>query len=175
MLCESERQVVAQYDGLLVSEPHELKEASFSDRIASLAGGQGKYLIAEVDGEPVAHACLWPMGLEKVSHVLRLDMCVHVGHWRQGYGEGLLRSLLAWARSESGAHKIELLVRSENEGAVALYRKLGFVQEGCMKDRVRLRTGRYIDDISMALLFSASDGAGLSVPRTPESQRSPNR
>ena len=157
MLCESERQVVVQYDGLLVSEPDELRESNFSERIASLTGGRGKYLIAEVDGEPVAHGSLWPMGLKKVSHVLRLDMCVHVGHWHRGYGEHLLRSLLSWARSESGAHKVELLVRAENAAAVALYRKLGFNEEGRMKDRVRLRTGRYVDDISMAVPLSSSD------------------
>jgi len=89
--------------------------------------------------------------------VLRLDMCVHVGHWRQGHGERLLRALLAWAGAESGAHKIELLVRSENEPAVALYRKLGFAEEGRLKHRVRLRSGRYIDDITMALFLLPSE------------------
>ncbi len=157
MLCEAERQVAAEHDGRLVSEPDELNPTSFLDRIASLAGGRGKYLVAEIDGKPVAHACLWPMGLRKVSHVLRLDMCVHIGHWRSGYGEALLRSLIAWARANPQAQKIELLVRCENEAAVALYRKLGFLEEGRIKGRVRLRNGRYIDDLSMALLLRPSD------------------
>ena len=157
MLCEAEREVADLHDGLLVSEPDELVESNFHDRIAALANGSGKYLIAELDGQPVGHASLWPMGLKKVSHVLRLDMCVHLGHWRRGYGEMLLRALLDWALHESAARKIELLVRSENAGAVNLYRKLGFVEEGRMKDRVRLRTGRYIDDISMALMLPRGD------------------
>jgi RimJ/RimL family protein N-acetyltransferase len=157
MLCEAEREVVANHDGLLVSEPDELEESNFMERITSLSDGRGKYLIAELDGKVVAHASLWPMGLRKVSHVLRLDMCVHVGHWRKGYGEALLRGLLAWAQASAHARKVELLVRSESSAAVALYRKVGFTEEGRLKDRVRLRSGRFVDDISMALHLGRSD------------------
>jgi RimJ/RimL family protein N-acetyltransferase len=157
MLCQTEREVVASQDGLLVSEPDELQESNFRDRIATLADGRGKYLIAELDGRALAHGSLWPMGLRKVSHVLRLDMCVHLGHWHQGYGEALLRSLLAWAHTTSRARKVELLVRSENVAAVALYRKVGFLEEGRLKERVRLQAGRYVDDISMALMLRRSD------------------
>ncbi len=120
----------------------------------SLPTSCGKYLIAEVGGLPVAHASLWPMGLRSLSHVLRLDMCVHDGHWRQGHGEALLRALLEWAATAANARKIELLVRAENAAAVALYRKLGFVEEGRLRERVRLRSGRFVDDISMGLLLA---------------------
>jgi RimJ/RimL family protein N-acetyltransferase len=157
MLCDAERAVVSAHDGLLVSEPDELAEANFVERIATLAEGRGKYLVAEYAGTAVAHASLWPMGLRKVSHVLRLDMCVHLGHWRRGYGEALLRALLTWAQAESTARKIELLVRSENTAAVSLYRKLGFAEEGRMKERVRLSAGRYVDDLSMAMLLRRSE------------------
>jgi RimJ/RimL family protein N-acetyltransferase len=153
MLCEAERKVVRAHDGLLVSEANELLPASFSERIANLADGRGKYLVAEVGSGLVGHASLWPMGLRKVSHVLRLDMCIHLGFWRQGHGEALLGALLQWAGTESLAHKVELLVRSENLAAISLYRKFGFIEEGRMKNRVRLSNGRFIDDISMAVCF----------------------
>ena len=156
-ICAAERDVVQQFDGMLVSEPDEVSESNFIDRLTAISGGKGKYLVVEEEGDLLAHACLWPMGLKKVSHVLRLDMCVHVGHWRQGHGEHVLRALLAWARQESGGRKVELLVRSENESAVALYRKLGFVEEGRLQQRVRLRTGRYVDDITMALFLAPSE------------------
>ena len=156
-LCAAEREVVTRFDGLLVSEPDEVSESNFIERLTTIAGGKGKYLVVEEGGRPVAHASLWPMGLRKVSHVLRLDMCVHLGHWRKGHGERLLRALLAWARTESIGHKVELLVRSENEPAIALYRKLGFIEEGRLKGRVHLRSGRYIDDITMALFLVPSE------------------
>ncbi|MCX9158635.1 GNAT family N-acetyltransferase [Niveibacterium sp. 24ML] len=152
-LCAAEREVVALFDGMLVSEPDELAESSFLERLAIVANGKGKYLVVEQDGQLLAHACLWPMGLRKVSHVLRLDMCVHTNHWRQGHGKRLMSALLHWARTESGAHKIELLVRAENAAAVALYRNVGFIEEGRLKHRIRLSSGRYIDDITMALFL----------------------
>ena len=108
-LCAAEREVVQQFDGMLVSEPDEVSESNFIDRLTAISGDKGKYLVVEEEGNLVAHACLWPMGLKKVSHVLRLDMCVHVGHWRQGHGAsafcayflpGLAKSRVA-ARSSS--------------------------------------------------------------------------
>jgi len=154
-LCEAERAVVRQFDGLLVSEPDELAESAFAERVALAAEGKAKYLVVEEGGACVAHASLHPMSLRNVSHVLRLDMCVHLGHWRQGHGQRLLAALLAWARRQPKAYKVELLVRAENGAAVALYRKLGFTEEGRHRHRVRLRSGRFADDLSMALLLKA--------------------
>lgn len=150
-LCAAERAVVGAFDGLLVSDPDELHEAAFAERIRNLADGSGKVLVVEDGGAVVAHACLWPMGLRRIAHVVRLDICVHLGHWRRGHGRALLEALIAWARQAGAVHKIELSVRASNAGAVALYRSLGFVEEGRLRDRVRGRDGRYIDDLSMAL------------------------
>lgn len=157
-LCAAEQTVVRAFDGLLVSEPDELHETSFRERIESVQGERGKYLVLQDGGELVAHACLWPMGLRKVSHVLRLEMCVHLNHWRQGHGRTLLAALLGWARGQSSAHKVELLVRSTNLPAIALYRAFGFVEEGRLHDRLRLCDGRYVDDLSMALILRENAG-----------------
>jgi RimJ/RimL family protein N-acetyltransferase len=152
-LCAAEQAIVAIHDGLLVSDPDELYESAFRDRIAYVAEEHGKYLVVLRDSLPVAHACLWPMELRRISHVLRLDICVHLGHWRQGYGRALLQALIDWARTSSSAHKIELVVRATNLPAIALYRASGFVDEGRLRQRVRLRNGRYVDDLSMALIL----------------------
>ena len=84
-LCDAEREVVTQHVGLLVSLPQELQPSAFRDRIANANIGCGKYVVVESNGQIVGHASLWPMGLQQIAHVFRLDMCVHVGHWRQGY------------------------------------------------------------------------------------------
>jgi RimJ/RimL family protein N-acetyltransferase len=157
-LCAAEQAVVRAYDGLLVSEPDELQEAAFVERIASLADGRGKYLVVERNAELLAHASLWPMGLRKVSHVLRLDMCIHLGHWQQGHGQALLEALLVWARENPCAYKVELLVRATNLPAVSLYRRAGFTEEGRMHRRVRLRDGQFVDDLSMALHLRENAG-----------------
>jgi RimJ/RimL family protein N-acetyltransferase len=157
-LCAAEQAVVRVQDGLLISGPDELQEAAFLERIALLSDGRGKYLVVERDSELLAHAGLWPMGLRKVAHVLRLDMCVHLGQWRQGHGRALLESLLEWAHTNPNALKVELLVRSTNLPAVSLYRSFGFVEEGRLRRRVRLPDGRFIDDLSMALHIDHNAG-----------------
>jgi putative acetyltransferase len=42
-------------------------------------------------------------------------------------------------------------VRSSNEGAIALYRSLGFVEEGRKTRRLKVGAGEYLDDVYMAL------------------------
>jgi RimJ/RimL family protein N-acetyltransferase len=151
VLCEAERAIARSFDGLLVSEPDELTERAFAERIGMQSKGRTKVLVAELPGEFVGHASLYPMSLCKVAHVFRLDMCVHLGHWRHGYGTRLLAGLLGWARENPEAHKVELLVRSTNTAAVSLYERAGFVHEGRFRDRVRLRDGRFVDDLGMGL------------------------
>lgn len=48
---------------------------------------------------------------------------------RSGIGQALCEKVIGWAR-EQGAAEIELEVRSRSEGAIALYRKLGFAAVG---------------------------------------------
>ena len=69
----------------------------------------------------------------------------------QGWGERLLRTLIATAR-DLGIHRLELGVMAHNEVAHALYRKCGFVEEGVRRQAYRLDEG-YVDEISMGLLL----------------------
>jgi L-phenylalanine/L-methionine N-acetyltransferase len=153
LLCNAEREIIALHEGLLVSLVDELRVEAFQERISCALLGVGKYLVAETENKIVGHASLRPMDLRQISHVFRLDMCVHQQHWRQGHGRALLEALIDWAIKHPSAHKIELLVRSSNIPAIALYRSLGFTEEGRHVDRVKLVSGRFIDDIAMSLLL----------------------
>ncbi len=62
-----------------------------------------------------------------------------------------MNELLGWARSSPGVEKVELQVRSSNERAIALYRSLGFVEEGRKTRRLKIGPNAYLDDIYMAL------------------------
>jgi RimJ/RimL family protein N-acetyltransferase len=151
-LYEAER-ATAKVTGHLVSESDELSLASFVDRINELSDGRGKYLVAENNGIPIGHGSLCPMPLRNVAHVVRLDICVHPGHTGQGHGRAILSALVEWAHGHPGTQKIELLVRSVNERAIALYRSAGFSEEGRLRKRVRLADGSFCDDLCMALFL----------------------
>jgi RimJ/RimL family protein N-acetyltransferase len=151
-LCQAQ-QITAATAGQLVSYPDELQPLDFAQRIQLLSDGRGKYLVAEKDGELVGHGCLSPLPRRRISHVVQLERCVHPGHTDQGYGRIILTGLIAWAKQHPPTRKIELNVRAVNERAIALYRSLGFVEEGRMTQRVRLDDGVYCDDMCMGLLL----------------------
>lgn len=71
--------------------------------------------------------------------------------WRgRGVGTALMEAAIAWAR-EQGLHKLSLDVFPHNEAAIALYRKLGFVEEGRRVKQYRRRNGELWDSIEMGL------------------------
>ena len=90
------------------------------------------------------------MALQATAHVFRLTIVVHPGYLGEGIGAELMRDLLAWAEQTQRVGKIELLVRATNARAIRLYTKLGFVEEGRFRNRVRLPDDSFVDDLAMA-------------------------
>lgn len=143
---------ITKTPGLLASQPHELKESSFKDKIVALSQiNNGKYVVAERDGQILGHAFLDPMGRESIAHVVRLTIAVHPGFEEHGIGETMLRHLVDWAKTTEGVEKIELNVRAINTRAIRLYQKLGFTIEGRIRNRMKLNDGRITDDLEMGL------------------------
>jgi RimJ/RimL family protein N-acetyltransferase len=71
--------------------------------------------------------------------------------WRgRGVGSALLAAAIEWAR-ERGLHKLSLDVFAHNAGAIALYRKFGFVEEGRRIKHYRRANGELWDSIEMGL------------------------
>lgn len=81
-------------------------------------------------------------------HVADLGLMVAKSHRRRGVGSALLGAAVEWARSR-GVEKLELHVFPHNEGAIRLYERFGFEQEGYRK-RHYLRPDGYVDAILMA-------------------------
>jgi ribosomal protein S18 acetylase RimI-like enzyme len=93
-----------------------------------------------------------PMGPRQFAHVLT-DLTIAVDPRAQGQGVGaeLFEALFA-AAERLGVTRIELMARSGNSRAIALYERLGFVREGLFVGRVRLPDGRIEHDVPMARL-----------------------
>jgi ribosomal protein S18 acetylase RimI-like enzyme len=73
--------------------------------------------------------------------------------WRgRGVGTALLAAAIEWAR-ERGLHKLSLSVFAHNAGAIGLYRKVGFVEEGRRVKHYRRASGELWDAIEMGLLL----------------------
>jgi RimJ/RimL family protein N-acetyltransferase len=74
--------------------------------------------------------------------------------WRgRGVGTALVAAAIEWAR-ERGLHKLALSVFPHNQAAIALYRKLGFAEEGRLRRHIRRADGQLWDLIEMGLPLS---------------------
>ncbi len=149
ILCQAE-QAIAARPGHLVSLPTELKVENF---VAMIEKPTTRYMVVEKDGKLIGHAFLEQMGLQAVAHIMRLTIAVHEGHQGQGVGQLLLQNLIDWAKSTSHVEKIELHVRASNTAAIALYKKMGFVEEGRLKRRIKISETEYLDDLTMGLIL----------------------
>ncbi|MGH7639917.1 MAG: GNAT family N-acetyltransferase [Candidatus Dormibacteria bacterium] len=70
---------------------------------------------------------------------------------RRGFGAEAAQLALRFAFDELGLHRLTLDVISDNLAALGLYRKLGFKEEGRLRERV-WRDGEFNDLIYMGLL-----------------------
>ena len=67
----------------------------------------------------------------------------------KGVGKALMGAICEVADGWLNVIRLELTVYTDNERAIALYRKFGFVIEGTHK-AYALRAGRYVDALAMA-------------------------
>jgi RimJ/RimL family protein N-acetyltransferase len=80
-------------------------------------------------------------------HVAEFGLMVAARARRQGVGSALIEEAIAWARN-LGIVRLELTVFPHNTPAIALYRKLGFEEEGILRRRYFI-DGRYMDAMLM--------------------------
>jgi putative acetyltransferase len=122
-------------------------------------------LAAELNGEVVGSAGLHPVGLSmRRRHAMMLGISVAPEAQGQGVGSALMAAMCDYADRWAGALRLELNVYTDNERAIALYRKFGFVIEGTHRGYA-MRDGAYVDSYTMARLhpkpplIGAEDGA----------------
>ena len=82
-------------------------------------------LLAFDGGEIVGNASIHGSSRPRFSHRYELAITVRKSHWGRGIGTALMERLIAFAR-EIGAEVVSLEVRSDNDRAIALYKKFGF-------------------------------------------------
>ncbi len=116
-------------------------------------GKQDVMLVAVTDDNELVGGCgLHPAGASpRKRHVMALGMQVQPAWQGQGVGTQLLQAVCDYADNWLGLLRLELEVYADNHKAQALYRRLGFVEEGRHRCDA-LRDGVYVDSLSMARL-----------------------
>jgi ribosomal protein S18 acetylase RimI-like enzyme len=108
------------------------------------------HFVALAGARVVGWADIQRVPRDTMQHVGVLGIGIVPEYRERGIGRLLMERVIeeAWKR---GITRVELTVRADNERAAALYRALGFVDEGVRRNAF-LVDGRYYDLRSMALL-----------------------
>ncbi|GLR75244.1 MULTISPECIES: GNAT family N-acetyltransferase [Aliivibrio] len=110
------------------------------------------WVIAELNGKVTGFIYLtWPSG--RWRRVASLAMGVSDEATGQGIGFNLLKKALHTGFMYLDFERIELVVYQDNEAAIAIYKKIGLVNEGARKAQV-IREGIYFDSYLMGITKS---------------------
>jgi putative acetyltransferase len=115
------------------------------------AMGDDKYaLVACIEGEIVAMGGLdlFPKSPRR-RHAGHIGLAVHDKWQSKGVGSALMKALIDAADNWLNLSRLELTVFTDNEAALKLYKKLGFVIEGTHR-KFAFRDGEYVDAYTMA-------------------------
>lgn len=113
---------------------------------------EGDFIFAAVvGGEVVGNAGLHHFKQARRAHAMHLGIAVRSDFQSKGVGAALMKAMVDLVDGWLNVTRLELTVYTDNEAAIALYRKFGFEVEGTHK-AYALRAGRYVDSLSMARL-----------------------
>jgi ribosomal protein S18 acetylase RimI-like enzyme len=110
--------------------------------------------VAEHRGQIVGWVVLRGGDRQRTRHTGLLGITV-VRPWRErGVGTALMQVLIEWAGRNRVVEKIKLGVVDTNERGLALYRKMGFIEEGRQPREFKKEDGAYLDNVQMYLFVS---------------------
>jgi putative acetyltransferase len=136
--------------GTMVFAPY-TSEAAGAAHMEAPVTGANIVAVSDADGAVIGHIVLF-RGKGFQSHSAWFGLAVHDEWWRRGVGAALMTAMLDTADNWLGLTRITLNVFTDNEPAIALYRKFGFEIEGTMR-RQMFRQGTFVDSYAMARLI----------------------
>jgi RimJ/RimL family protein N-acetyltransferase len=130
-----------------------LPETLTIDRImrrweADLEAGGGVTVVGQIDGKIVGHAAIHRLAAQWLRHVGEIDLLVASDYRGSGLGEQLAKAAIGQAR-EAGFEKLSVDMSAAQERPIALFKKLGFQQEGIRRAHARDRDGNLQDMVMM--------------------------
>lgn len=115
------------------------------------ADGSETVLVAASGGAIVGLVTARPGQHPARRGVVEIGIGVGAASRGRGVGLALMTAIEQWAK-RAGCHRLHLPVVTANAAAIALYRKLGFVEEGVQR-ATAVVGGKPVDELMMAKLI----------------------
>ena len=118
----------------------------------------GIHIAADVDGVIVGLAGIDQPKFARQHHIGSVGISIRKAWCDRGLGTRMMRELIEYARREPALEMLTLNVLSTNPRAHAVYRKVGFKDDGRLPGRIKLN-GEYVDLCEMSLCVNATSAA----------------
>ncbi len=151
-------QVGGESDNLLFGKNEfRLSVEQEAEYLRNMAADASSCMLAGfVDGQIISVAQISSLKRPRIAHNAEIAISVQKAWWGCGVGTVMMERLIAFARATGTIRNITLGVRFGNDGAIALYEKMGFRLVGTHRDYF-LINGCYHDEHLMDLQLSESN------------------
>ena len=107
-------------------------------------------LVAEYENRLIGNIDLTGNQRKVMEHTALIGMGI-LKDWRNsGLGTALISAIINWAKANPILELIWLQVYTENTLGLSLYRKMGFIENGIIKDFFK-QDNRYFDNLTMTM------------------------
>ncbi|MFC9599226.1 GNAT family N-acetyltransferase [Peribacillus butanolivorans] len=150
-LLEIQREVVSENE-FMISVLEEFEETTEQQRswIQKISENERETIIvAEIKGKVIGLIVFRSKNTKRLAHTGYFTTMIKKDYRDMGIGKLLIKELLNWAEQNPLIEKVSLGVLSTNQRAIALYKSVGFVEEGRKIKEVKFSEDLYVDDILM--------------------------
>jgi putative acetyltransferase len=132
---------------------YEMMEAEDFRPIAQELFDKKQIFIYENENKPAGMCKLVPQHYRDAHKVYLGGLAIHPDNAGKGEGGKMMEEIIAYCRKKNFL-RIDLSVSTENEKAIRLYERSGFVKEGLMKKFTYLKSeNKFLDEVMMACLL----------------------
>jgi RimJ/RimL family protein N-acetyltransferase len=150
-LVEVHREVASEREFLITTPEDFMKTVKEQREVIEIILGNDRetMLVAEIEGKIAGWIVFSSPAYRRSAHTGSIGIIIKKEYRNVGIGKLLMQAVLDWATEHPVIEKVCLGVFSTNTRAIAVYKKMGFIEEGRRAKEFKFGDNEYVDDILM--------------------------